>query len=202
MIFPESFYGAKDEDISNDLTNEPEKPKYKLNILGLVFNLVFSLLWLWLAHHFMTRLSANDFDFFYGNVKQGTDKLIIACNTILSIYHMLYCVVPSFGVGEHDGLQTSIPLVTVLAQIVVIFNQNLLKDEHYSNYLWAAPVIMGSISVGILTSNDSDGKDTLLLYFKPWVIKKYQEDDVQRAQGAVVVEDQDVDAVQNNVTQF
>lgn len=115
------------------------------------------------------------------------------CDLILSIYHLLYCVIPSLGVGEHDGWQTIIPTMAVLVQIIVLFYEKLLNDDHYSNYLWSAPVIMGSISIGILTSNDSDGKDTLLLYFKPWILEKVTESEAQ------VAEDHDIDAAQNSV---
>lgn len=176
MIFPESFYGFKNEDIINNPASvqaTEQKPELKLNVFGLVFNLAFSFSWMYLTYHLISRINSKDLILcfnIYGKTQLSTDILFSVCNVILAIYHMLYCVIPNMGVGEHNDLQNIIPVVAVLIQMLTIFSRNLLKENHYSNYLWLVLFIMGSFSIVILTVDDSDGETSLLPYFKPWVM--------------------------------
>ena len=178
MIFPVAINTAKEDGVSppneqslpHDLEVETGHEKLKLNIFGLVFNLSLSLMWLYLAYHFVTRLKSEHKFFYYTGYNKTTDKFIVLCNSILSAYHFIYCVIPRLGIGELDFWQAIIPGIAVYGQILMIFYHHLLRDEHYGNYMWSIPLIMGTISVGILTSNDSDGKNTILLFFKPWII--------------------------------
>ena len=153
------------------LLNESNRKKLRLNLFGLVFNLCLTMKWLFLVNHFILR-----FKFGITNSKQKCDIIFSFFNAILALYHFLYCVIPSFGVGEHGFWKAIIPIIAVYGQIFLIFYFNLLRDLHYGNYIWSSAIIMGSVSIGILTTNESHGKDSLLLYFKPYSIDSGDEE--------------------------
>lgn len=184
MIFPESLYGTKDEDFvlesENNFVEEPqvkEPKRLKLNVFGYLFNLALSLTWFYLVYHFAWRFSTGmvgyEHIFFrYTRSREITDKFIAVCNMILCIFHWLYCLIPRLGVEMHSTWQIIIPVIAVYGQILVIFYYDLLREEHYGNYLWSIPLILGTVSVGILTNSENDEDVTILPYFKPWVIRK------------------------------
>ena len=183
MIFPESFYGTKDEDINEQNLNFVEEPqvrepkRIKLNVFGYLFNLAVSLTWFYLVYHFAWRFitgKVGDEYIFtrYTRTRENTDKFIAGCNMILCLYHWLYCMIPRLGVEMHSAWQIIIPVIAVYGQILVIFYYHLLRDDHYGNYLWSIALMLGTVSVGILTNSENEEGDTILPYFKPWVIRK------------------------------
>ena len=184
MIFPESFYGTKGEDFilenEQNFVEEPqvkEPEKLKLNVFGYLFNLALSLTWFYLVYHFAWRFSTGlvgDEHIFirYTRSREITDKFIAGCNMILCLFHCLYCLIPKLGVEMHSAWQIIIPVIAVYGQILVIFHYHLLRDEHYGNYLWSIALMLGTVSVGILTNSENDEGVTVLSYFKPWVIRK------------------------------
>ena len=72
---------------------------------------------------------------------------------------------PESGVEMHSTWQIIIPVIAVYGQILVIFYYDLLREEHYGNYLWSIPLILGTVSVGILTNSENDEDVTILPYF-------------------------------------
>ena len=78
----------------------------------------------------------------------------------------------SWGVEMHSAWQIIIPVIAVYGQLV-IFHYHLLRDEHYGNYLWSIALMLGTVSVGILTNSEKwRGSHGSVKIFKPWVIRK------------------------------